>query len=170
MVWTAPSVERTEETLIGDEREVLTGWLDFHRDALAAKCSGLTAEQLKLASVEPSQLTLLGIVRHVTELERWLRTLFTGESLDDPYGTEDDPDAAFLNIADADAAADLELFRQEVELTRKAAPLRDLGETTEEDGETVGLRAMYVHVLEEYARHNGHADLIRERIDGTVGT
>jgi hypothetical protein len=172
MTWTAPAVERAGEPTRGNELEVLTAWLDFHRDTLSHKCSGLTEAQLKTAAVDPSPLTLLGIVRHMTELERWLRSLFTGKPEDDPYYTDEQPDAAFLDIANADAKADLELFRQEVELTRKAVPLRDIGESyfDDEEGEDIDIRAMYVHVLEEYARHNGHADLIRERIDGSTGT
>jgi len=169
MAWTAPDIDRTPSPDTGDERAVLAGWLDYHRDTLLHKCAGLTEEQLKTASVAPSGLTLLGLVRHMSELERWLRSLFTGETPDALYSTEERPDGAFDDVASASADKDLATFHAEIALTRAAVPLRDLADTVEEDGETLGLRAMCVHVLEEYARHNGHADLIRERIDGATG-
>lgn len=168
-MWTAPEIDRTPEPSLGDERTVLEGWLDYHRDTLLHKCAGLTEAQLKTASVTPSNLTLLGLVRHMTELERWLRGLFIDELLDDPYSTEERPDAAFDDVESASAEADLALFRQEVELTRKAMPLRDFSDTYEDEGEVANLRATVVHILEEYARHNGHADLIRQSIDGATG-
>jgi uncharacterized damage-inducible protein DinB len=171
MTWTAPEVDRASDPAGGDEATVLAGWMDYHRDTLLAKCAGLTEAQLKTASVEPSNLTLLGLVRHMTELERWFGSLFTGEEDDSElYSTEEDPDGAFDSVAAADAQADLALFVAEVEATRKATSLRSLDETFTEDGETANLRTIYVHILEEYARHNGHADLLRERIDGATGT
>lgn len=169
MTWTAPAVDRTPDPALGDERAVLAGWLDYHRDTLLWKCSGLTEEQLKTASVPVTNVTLLGLVRHMTELERWLRSIFTGEEVEDPYSTEERPDAAFDEVATADVLADLDLFRQEVEATRKAFGLRDLGDTYEDEGELRNVRTTVVHILEEYARHNGHADLIRQTIDGATG-
>lgn len=171
MTWTAPAVDnRASDPMSGDEPTVLAGWLDYHRDTLLYKCAGLTEEQLKTASSEPSNLTLLGLVRHMTELERWLRSLFTGETIEDPYSTEESPDGAFTDVASADAAADLALYQSEVEQTRKALSLRSLDETYEDEGETYNLRTTCTHILEEYARHNGHADLLRQRIDGATGT
>jgi len=171
MTWTAPEVERSQGLWIGDEHSVLESWFNFHRDTLLHKCAGLTEEQLKTASVEPSPLTLLGLLRHLTELERWWRSLFTGDTFEPPYMTEESPDASIFDIESADARADYELYRTEIELTRKAVSLRGLEEIWEKDGQPSGnLRAMYVHLIEEYARHSGHADLIRERIDGKVGT
>ncbi|BCL14537.1 DinB family protein [Micromonospora sagamiensis] len=169
MTWTAPAVDRKPDPMLGDETAVLAGWLDYHRDTLLLKCSGLTEEQLKTNSVPVTNLTLLGLVRHMTELERWLRTLFTGEAADDPYSSEERPDAAFDDVATADVVANFDLYRQEVELTRKAFSLRDLGDTYEDEGEVRNLRTTVVHILEEYARHNGHADLIRQSIDGATG-
>jgi hypothetical protein len=169
MNWIAPAVDRAADPSGGDEATVLAGWMDYHRDTLLHKCAGLTETQLKTASAEPSNLTLLGLVRHMTELERWFRSLFTGETLDDPYSSEADPDAAFTAVAGAAARADLDRYGNEVELTRKATMLRGLDETFTADGDTRNLRTIYVHILEEYARHNGHADLLRERIDGATG-
>lgn len=169
MMWTAPAIDRKPSPDLGDERAVLEGWLDYHRDTLLLKCSGLTEEQLKTPAATPSDLTLLGLVRHMTELERWLRTVFTGEPEPDPYSSEASPDGAFDDVAAASAAADLDLFRTEVELTRKASSLRTLDDIYEEEGETLNVRSIVVHILEEYARHNGHADIVRQNIDGATG-
>ncbi|WP_341719529.1 DinB family protein [Micromonospora sp. FIMYZ51] len=173
MTWRAPEITRTPEPYVGDERTMLAGWLDYHRQTLLLKCTGLTAEQLKTASVEPSGLTLLGLVRHMAEVEAWwFRENFLGERVDYPYFTEDDPDADF-DISAADAEADFATFQHQVELARAAVADRSLDGTFTSigrKGRTCNLRWIYVHMIEEYARHNGHADLIRERIDGVVGS
>jgi uncharacterized damage-inducible protein DinB len=172
MAWTAPQITRTDAPLVGDERTMLDGWLDHHRQTLLLKCAGLTAEQLALRGVEPSSLSLLGLVRHMAEVERWwFRRSFAGEHLGDLYCSEASPDGDFDEVDTANAEADLATFAAEVALARKAAAGRPLEETflhprrrTE-----MSLRWVYVHMIEEYARHNGHADLIRERIDGVTG-
>jgi uncharacterized damage-inducible protein DinB len=172
MTWTAPQIVRTRTSTIADERAMLDGWLDWHRQTLLAKCSGLTPEQLKVRSVEPSSLSLLGLVRHMAEVERWwFRRNFAGEPLTDLFCTEGSPDGDFDDLDTAEAEADFATFNDEVEFARKAATGRALDETfihprrkTE-----MNLRWVYVHMIEEYARHNGHADLIRERIDGATG-
>jgi hypothetical protein len=169
MTWIAPDVDREPAPFKGDERSVLDGWLDYHRDTLRHKCAGLTGAQLKTASAEPSNLTLLGMIRHMTENERWFRSLFTGEEPESIYCTEASPQGDFEDVAAADAEADLATFRADVERTRRAAPKRDLDDTFDVEGEELNLRGVYVHMIEEYARHNGHADLIRERIDGATG-
>ncbi|WP_416900677.1 DinB family protein [Micromonospora echinospora] len=170
MTWRAPQITRTPEPLVGDERTMLEGWLDYHRQTLPLKCAGLTAEQLRTPSVEPSGLTLLGLVRHMAEVEAWwFRENTAGETVDYPYFTEANPDADF-DVTDADAEADLAVFHRQVELARAAAAGRSLDETfTDRRGRERNLRWVYVHMIEEYARHNGHADLIRERIDGVTG-
>ncbi|MCZ7420411.1 MULTISPECIES: DinB family protein [unclassified Micromonospora] len=172
MTWTAPAVDRTPEPYVGDERTMLEGWLDYHRQTLLLKCAGLTAEQLRTASVAPSGLTLLGLVRHLAEVEAWwFRENFAAEQVDYPYYTLDDPDAD-LDVGDADAEADFATYHREVARARAAVVGRSLDETFTEVGpkrRTFNLRWVYVHMIEEYARHNGHADLIRERIDGVVG-
>lgn len=172
MTWRAPQITRTPEPYVGDERTMLAGWLDYHRQTLLLKCAGLTAEQLRTPSVEPSGLTLLGLVRHMAEVEAWwFRENAAGEQVDYPYFTEATPDVDF-DVTGADAEADLAVFHREVELARAAVAGRDLDETFVEarpKGRTLNLRWVYVHMIEEYARHNGHADLIRERIDGVTG-
>ncbi|GIJ76992.1 Protein of unknown function [Micromonospora phaseoli] len=172
MTWRAPEITRTPEPYVGDERTMLEGWLDYHRQTLLLKCAGLTADQLRAATVEPSGLTLLGLVRHMAEVEAWwFRENFARESVDYPYVTEANPDADF-DVSDADAETDFATYHREVELARAAVAGRSLDETFTEvgsKGRTFNLRWVYVHMIEEYARHNGHADLIRERIDGTTG-
>ncbi|MGV9211742.1 DinB family protein [Micromonospora sp. RB23] len=175
MTWTAPEITRTPEPHVGDERTMLDGWLDYHRQTLLLKCAGLTEEQLRTASVEPSGLTLLGLVRHMAEVERWwFRIRAAGENVSHIYDDSDDPDIDFNGVADADAEADFATFTAEVEAARKAAAgltLEQTLATPRRDGtaETRSVRWVYVHMIEEYARHNGHADLIRERIDGVTG-
>jgi uncharacterized damage-inducible protein DinB len=175
MTWRAPEITRTNEPYVGDERTMLEGWLDYHRQTLLLKCAGLTAEQLKTRSVEPSGLTLLGLVRHMTEVERWwFRIRAAGQQLDGLYGTEANPDADFDDVDDADAEADFAAFTAEVEAVRAAAADLSLDHTfhrRRRDGGTdeINVRWVYVHMIEEYARHNGHADLIRERVDGVTG-
>ncbi|WP_435204441.1 DinB family protein [Micromonospora sp. bgisy143] len=172
--WTAPKIDRSHEPLVADERTMLDGWLDYHRDTLLHKCAGLTAEQLRTASVEPSGLSLLGLVLHMTDVERsWFRQRAARQDLPDLFDYDNDNDADFHAAADADAEAAFATFRAEVEAARAAVEGRSLDETfelTRSDGtRTFSLRWVYVHMIEEYARHNGHADLIRERIDGVTG-
>jgi hypothetical protein len=172
MTWRAPEITRHDEPKVGDERTMLEGWLEYHRQTLLHKCAGLTAEQLTTPSVPPSGLTLLGLVRHMAEVEAWwFRANFAGQRVDWPYHTPERPDAHF-DVSAADAAADFATYRREVELARAAVAGRALDETFTEVGpqrRTFNLRWVYVHMIEEYARHNGHADLIRERIDGVTG-
>ncbi len=171
MTWTAPSIDRIQNPAAVDERAMLEGWLAFHRQTLLWKCEGLTAEQLKLASVAPSSLTLLGLVRHMAEVERgWFRLMAAGEQVEPIYCTDEYPDGDFDLLADADAEADFATFHAEIALADKAAEGRSLEQTfTTRRGRTLNLRWVYQHMIEEYARHNGHADLIRERIDGATG-
>jgi uncharacterized damage-inducible protein DinB len=171
--WTAPEVTRVSEPINGPERAMLDGWLDWHRQTLLTKAAGLTAEQLKIASAEPSNLTLLGLIRHMAEVERsWFRERAGGDptAAEEVYCTEADPDGDFNAVADADAESDYAFFLAEVDRARKVAgtlPLEHAFDTSRHQGMT--LRWVYIHMIEEYARHNGHADLIRERIDGATG-
>jgi uncharacterized damage-inducible protein DinB len=172
MTWTAPEPARSEPPIVGPERRQLDAWLDYHRQTLLAKCAGLTGEQLVTASVPPSNLTLIGLVRHMAEVERsWFRTRFAAQPTGYIYCTEDQPDADLENIDPAAAEQDYATFTQEVELARAVVAHRDLDETyfnAYRKGD-MDLRWIYVHMIEEYARHNGHADLLRERIDGATG-
>jgi uncharacterized damage-inducible protein DinB len=169
MSWTAPAVTRIDEPFTGPERGILEGFLDWHRSTLLWKCAGLTGEQLALASVPPSNLSLLGIVRHMADVERaWFRIRFRGEPLPRLYDYED---AAFEHADAARAKADFAAFTEECDLAREAVARASLDdEFTGGGGRTLSLRWVYTHMIEEYARHNGHADLLRQRIDGTTGS
>jgi uncharacterized damage-inducible protein DinB len=145
-------------------------WLDFHRGTLLWKCAALTDAQIKSASVPPSNLTLLGLLRHMAEVERaWFRSRAAGLTLPDLYCTSNDPDGEFDNVADADVEQDLATFKAECLAADEAVAAMSLDATFNGRNGPVSLRWVYVHMIEEYARHNGHADLLRERIDGAKG-
>ncbi|GAA0458356.1 hypothetical protein Ade02nite_07680 [Paractinoplanes deccanensis] len=171
MTWTAPEPTRVGEPLTGPERPMLQGWLDWHRRTLLTKCAGLTADQLKLAAVEPSNLTLLGLVRHMTDVERvWFRWRAAGDhTVGSPYNSADNPDGDFDDVATADAEADLARFEAACADADRAAATLDLDHEFATARGRRSLRWVYLHMIEEYARHNGHADLLRERIDGVTG-
>jgi uncharacterized damage-inducible protein DinB len=172
MSWTAPQATRVDEPLLAGERDMLEGWLEWHRSTLLMKCAGLTGEQLARRAVDPSNLSLLGLVRHMAEVERaWFRSRFAGEPVDALYGTGANPDADLDDVVAATAEADFAAFTSEVELARAAAAGHSLDETFRHPRTQaeMSLRWVYVHMIEEYARHNGHADLLRERIDGVTG-
>ncbi|UQA96686.1 DinB family protein [Streptomyces halobius] len=170
MTWIAPSIERRELPTVAGEREMLQGWLDWHRDTLLAKCAGLAPDQLAEASAPPSSLTLLGLVRHMTDVERaWFRQRFAGERIESRYITDENVDADFDDVDPAGARAAFDAFRSEIERCDAAVVDGDLDATFQSSrGRTLNLRWIYVHMIEEYARHNGHADLLRERIDGAT--
>lgn len=172
MTWTAPEITRTDEPFTAGERPMLEGWLDWHRSTLLRKCAGLTAEQLVEASTPPSTLTLLGLVRHMADVERtWFRRRFRGEQVPALYAHADgSPGAAFDRDPD-DAPAAIDRLVAEWQTCRDAVAGASLDDTFthERTGDVMSLRWIYIHMIEEYARHNGHADLIRERIDGVTG-
>jgi hypothetical protein len=156
-----------------DERTTLASWLDFYRATLAMKCAGLTDEQLRTASVPPSPLTLLGLVQHMAEVERnWFRRVLTGEQAPPIHDPQADPhgrDGGFELREDISAATAMATWQGEIARARANCADRDLEQTSPFMGGEVNLRWIYTHMIAEYARHNGHADLIRERIDGTTG-
>ncbi len=174
MTWTAPDLERGQrKDMACGERQMLDDWLTLRRTMLLRKCAGLTGDQLKTASVEPSNLTLLGLLRHMTEVERfWFRTKYLHEDIPDIYLSEEYPDGDFDLVADADAEADYHRFLHETAACDAAVAGRDLDEPVDDPKAPTGkvnLRWVYLHLLEEYAHHTGHADFIRERIDGFTG-
>jgi uncharacterized damage-inducible protein DinB len=168
-----PAPDRVDPPYVADERTMLTAWLDFHRATLWLKCEGLSHDQLRLRSVEPSTLSLLGLVRHLADVERsWFRRRFAGEDVPPLYYSDAEPDGEFDRVEEADAAADIATWRSEVaacrEVASRASSLDDIAVAARK-GQQLSLRWIYVHLIEEYARHNGHADLLRERIDGRTG-
>jgi hypothetical protein len=161
-------MERVPEPDADDERGVLLGWLAFHRDALRAKCEGLSPGQLVTASAPPSPLTLLGLVRHLSEIEYHYLLRSLGGSADGPlYCTDDAPDGDFLDLEPAQVDASFARWREIVATVDALLDGRTLDDRTVSGRRTV--RWSVAKVVQEYARHNGHADLIRERIDGAVG-
>ncbi|GAA2657254.1 DinB family protein [Paractinoplanes durhamensis] len=169
--WTAPEAKRESEPFTGPERAMLQGWLDWQRQTLLSKCAGLTAEQLRTASVEPSNLTLLGLVRHMTEVERsWFVVRAAGHPNPGAhYSSEANRDGDFDDVADADPEANLAAFHAELTAADEAVADLSLDHEFTLRENTLSLRWVYLHMIEEYARHNGHADLLRERIDGVTG-
>jgi uncharacterized damage-inducible protein DinB len=174
MTWIAPEVDRAPTLKVADERTALENWLTHHRLTLLKKCSGLTEEQLKLRTVEPSTLSLLGLVRHMAEVERWwFRRRFAGRPLGDIYCSEEFPDGDFDLLDSVSAESVFANYHEECQLADEAAAGHSLEQRfthrrAEGDIE-FDLRWVYIHMIEEYARHNGHADLLRERIDGVTG-
>jgi uncharacterized damage-inducible protein DinB len=168
VTWKAPDVERPGTPLAGPERPILQADLDWHRATLLYKCAGLTGEQLAERAVPPSGLSLLGLVRHMTKVERfWFRQAFAGQPVEPPFGG--DKHADFDRAEPARAAADYARLTEEFKLADAAAANASLDDTFVHRDETMSLRLVYLHMIEEYARHLGHADLLRERIDGATG-
>ncbi|HZQ83213.1 MAG TPA: DinB family protein [Acidimicrobiales bacterium] len=167
------AVERTEPGYRRDERAMLEAWLEYHRATLELKCDDLTVDELRERSVPPSSLSLLGLVRHMAEVERnWFRRVLADEDAGYIFCTDDDLDADFDRVDTANPDEDFAVWRAECARARDNAAavesLDDVGRR-QRRGEDVSLRWIYVHMIEEYARHNGHADLLRERIDGATG-
>jgi uncharacterized damage-inducible protein DinB len=164
--------ERTGPPLIAGEREMLRAFLDYHRATLAMKCDGLSDEDLRRRSMPPSALSLLGLVRHMAEVERiWFRRVINRENLALVWSADGDFQAAY-NARGATRSEAFAAWQAEVEharrIEREAESLDVIGHQPRW-GEDVSLRLVILHVIHEYARHNGHADLLREGIDGTVG-
>lgn len=164
-------MDRVEEPSDGDEHSILMGWLECHRNALDAKCAGLDADGLVARSAPPSPLSLFGLVRHMTEMERvyavWALgpdvplTWVWGEYTDDGPEWDIDVDASMVAVS----------MRAWADEKRSADARITQAETLDAVGEGNGrsVRWNLQKLLGEYARHNGHADLLRERIDGQTG-
>jgi uncharacterized damage-inducible protein DinB len=174
-MWVDPDRDpRDPGVPLTDERSVLLAYLRGYRLTLELKCADLDAEQLAQRAVPPSTMSLLGLVRHMAEVERyWFRTVMGGEERVRLYPRDADPEADW-NGAVADETVVAEAWthwREEVafgeRLVERTPDLATSG--TMGNGETLQLREVLVHMIEEYARHCGHADLLRERIDGRVG-
>ena len=166
--------DRADVPKTGGEREVLDGFLEMYRQTVLLKVAGLSAEQLVRRPVAPSTLSLLGVVRHLTGVESyWLRVVLLDEQdVPDYYCTPRSPDGDFDDADPATAAADIDAYEAELVTTRSATaswtdldgPVRGLRKN-----EQVNLRWILTHLVEEYARHLGHMDLLREAVDGRTG-
>jgi uncharacterized damage-inducible protein DinB len=163
---------REEPAYVLSEREMLEAWLEFHRRTLFLKCEGLDPTALKARPVATSRLSLHGLVRHMADVERnWFTRVLLSLPDTPPLffvmGVDDDRE--MFPLHDADWNADLAVWTSECDLSREHAARFDLDHTGTRRGKDVSLRWIYNHMIEEYARHNGHADLIREMVDGAVG-
>ncbi|MDN5893777.1 MAG: DinB family protein [Nocardioides sp.] len=163
-------LRRSQQPEDGDERGITLGWLAFHRDALQAKCEGLSAEQLAYRSAEPSHLSLLGLVRHMTEMERAYGSWPLGDAPDFHWvwGAYEDAAEDDIDCTAGDAGVSFETWADErtktdVALTR-CSDLDTLSKVNHRSA-----RWNLAKLVGEYARHNGHADIVRERIDGKTG-
>ena len=171
---TFAAIERAEPRTTGDERTTLTEFLDYFRATLATKCVGLSPAQLAERAVPPSSLSLLGLVRHMAEVERnWFRR-FNGEDTHPRYYGKDNPDGDFDDVTGEQAAVDeaFAFWQDEIAHAREVTAtyqLDDVREIPRDPRQEFSLRWILVHMIEEYARHCGHADFLRERIDGVTG-
>lgn len=173
-MFVAPEEDPRTDGGLGDERTTLVGYLRAYRLTIELKCTGLDAPGMANQSVPPSNMSLLGLVRHLTDVERhWFRRVLAGQETPWLYRREDDRDAAFNGaVGDAEVvAAAWAAWREEVSFAEHFVEEASDLELTGRDGkgELISLREVLVHMIEEYARHAGHADFLRERIDGRVG-
>lgn len=165
---------RVDPPACADERDTVLGFLRWQRGTLQLKCAGLAAAELASRGVQPSTLSLLGLLRHLADVERgWFRRVMAGQDAPPLFYGKADPDGDFTG-----ATADQQLVDQawqawqaEVAFADQfVAEAPDLAVTGNDPWRgAVSLRWVLMHMVEEYARHNGHADLLRERIDGAVG-
>lgn len=170
MTWTAPEATRALGPLAAGERETLTAFLAFYRSTLLQKCSGLTGEQLAQETVEPSNLTLLGLIRHMAKVERtWFRERFAGHVMPPMYDPDKGKDADFEDLVPERAADDYARLVEEIRLADEVVADASLDDTFTHQDKVFSLRLVHVHMIAEYARHIGHADLLRERLDGATG-
>ena len=169
------TIERAEPAYELPERTMVEAWLDYERATLAVKCEGLDDDQLRIRAVPPSTMSLLGLVRHMADVESyWFRKVLSAAKDTQIYWDDDNPDGDFDDIDAANVAHDFATWRAECDNARAVATRRtldDCGERTGDDDqlERNSLRWVLAHMIEEYARHNGHADLLRECVDGVTG-
>ncbi|WP_434445577.1 DinB family protein [Lentzea sp. E54] len=166
------TTERPSPPLQAGERETLRAFLDFHRATLALKCDGLSDDDLRRRSMPPSTLTLLGLVRHMAEVERtWFRKVINGEDIPLVWSDAGDYQVAY-DASGSTRAEAFEAWQAEVEHSRRIereAESLDVTGFQPRWGEQVSLRLVMNHLCHEYARHNGHADFLREGVDGVTG-
>lgn len=156
--------------MTGADRPILEGMLAHQRATLLRICAGLTPDQLALRPIATTGLSLLGLVRPMAKVERvWFRKRVAREDVEHLHNFEARDDTDFNAIDPADAPHAVEQLQQEWTLADRAVAAVDFDDTIQVHGSEMSLRMVYVHVIQEYARHNGHADLLREAIDGTTG-
>jgi uncharacterized damage-inducible protein DinB len=170
MTWTAPTPDPVDGPLAGDDRPILESFLNWERATLLNICAGLTGEQLASRPIPSSNLSLLGLVRHLAKVERiWFRQRAAGQAVEPMYSPSAGQDADFDGARAAEAEADIKRLQAEWRRADDAVAAMAFGDTFDVGGEAYSLRMVYVHMIAEYSRHNGHADLLRESIDGVTG-
>jgi len=166
VTWTSPTPDPVDGPMTGDDRPILVGFLAWQRATLLNVCAGLTAEQLASRPVPSSTLSLLGLVRHLAKVERiWLRQRIGGEDVPPLHGGAGDQ-ADFAGADPSHAAEDVEQLRQEFRAADATVSGLPFDHEVTVHGDAMSLRMVYVHLIGEYGRHLGHADLLREAIDG----
>jgi uncharacterized damage-inducible protein DinB len=167
---------RADPPLVAAERDALGAWLDYHRETLAWKCEGLTPDQLCARPIPSTSLTLIGLVRHMAEVERsWFRRCVGGRTLEDAppiyYDRDTNPDGDFDDVDPSTVEADVATWRAEIAASDAVLATVGLDDVRHHAvwDEDLDVRWVVIHMIEEYARHNGHADLLRQAIDGATG-
>jgi uncharacterized damage-inducible protein DinB len=165
-----PTPNPVDGPLSGDDRPILEGYLQWERATLLNICAGLTGEQLAARPLSSSNLSLLGLVRHLAKVERiWFRQRAGGEDSEGMYDPARGKDADFNDLDPAEAEAAVARLQEEWALADNAVAKMPFDGTFDVSGGAFSLRMTYIHMINEYARHNGHADLLRESIDGVAG-
>jgi hypothetical protein len=169
-----PTTPLPADPPVGDERTTLVAFLDYYRAVLARKVEGLADEEARRAACPPSDLTLLGIVRHMADVERsWFRRSLVGEDAPPifygPAHPDGDDDGDFHPPPDATVAEALAAYWAEIEVARRNTEAAALDDLEQRERASFNLRWILVHMIEEYARHCGHADVLRQAIDGATG-
>jgi uncharacterized damage-inducible protein DinB len=164
-------VERRDTPRTADEKETLAAFLEWQRATLAQKSAGLTDDQLRERSAPPSTLSLLGLVRHMADVERgWFRRTLAQEDVPPLYYSDSDEDGEFDNVDTANVEEAFATWDSECIQAREITSAHELDDTGKQrNGNLVSMRWILIHMIEEYSRHNGHADLLRQRIDGATG-
>ncbi|MFJ9695589.1 DinB family protein [Kitasatospora sp. NPDC101183] len=162
---------RTEPPHLAGDRASLVAFLDYQRRTLAWKCSALSPEQLRARAVPPSGLSLLGLVRHAAEVERsWFRNVVNGEDVPAFWPRRADGEFAEFDVEGADVDEAFRIWEAACARSREIVDgIESLDAPISWREETFSLRYILTHMIEEYARHNGHADLLREILDGSTG-
>ncbi|MGW4118113.1 DinB family protein [Nocardia sp. NPDC004711] len=167
------SILREEPPRFAGERQMLTSFLQYQRETLAWKCSELSAAQLRQHAVPPSKLSLLGLIRHMTDAERgWFARTLGGADAPAFHWRADRSQDVDFDVADADVDESFRLWHEECTRSRELVDSCESLDTVgvhQPSGDSYSMRWILTHMIEEYARHNGHADLLREQLDGRTG-
>ena len=170
-----PAVQHVEPTMprmTGSESEVMWSMVDYCRSVMLLKCQNLNDDDLKSRASPPSQLTLLGLVRHLSKVEHyWFQQCFLGRNEDFLYSSAEHPNADFDELDSHDVSDVIQRYADVCAESQRLARCHSLDELAarQRHGNEVNLRYIATHMVEEYARHLGHADFLREAIDGSTG-